>query len=94
MVNAASGAACRSVKVSRKSGDMLTPSVSRARTGDDLETEIEHRAGFRAAASEAVEQHAGGPLAEVGLVPNPEDVMARSNAAASEFTPLTASDLQ
>ncbi len=37
---------------------------------------------------------AGGPLAEVGLVPNPEDVMARSNTAATEFTPLAASDLQ
>lgn len=37
---------------------------------------------------------AGGPLAEVGLVPNPEDVMARQNTAATEFTPLAASDLQ
>ncbi|WAT18244.1 substrate-binding domain-containing protein [Aurantiacibacter sp. MUD11] len=37
---------------------------------------------------------AGGPLAAVGLVPNPEDVMARSNTAASEFTPLTAADFE
>ena len=37
---------------------------------------------------------AGGPLAEVGLVPNPEDVMAASNAAATQFTPLTAADFE
>lgn len=37
---------------------------------------------------------AGGPLAAVGLVPNPEDVMARSMKAASEFTPLTAADFE
>lgn len=36
----------------------------------------------------------GGPLAEVGLVPNPQDAMARNNTAASEFTPLSASDLK
>ncbi len=36
----------------------------------------------------------GGPLTEVGLVPNPEDVMARSNSAASDFTPLTAADFE
>lgn len=36
----------------------------------------------------------GGPLTEVGLVPNPEDVMARSNTAASDFTPLTAADFE
>ncbi len=36
----------------------------------------------------------GGPLAEVGLVPNPEDAMARNNTAASEFTPLSASDFE
>ncbi|MFB0611313.1 substrate-binding domain-containing protein [Aurantiacibacter poecillastricola] len=35
----------------------------------------------------------GGPLAEVGLVPNPEAAMARSNTAASDFTALAASDL-
>ena len=37
---------------------------------------------------------AGGPLADVGLVPNPDDVMARSNAAATDFTPLTAADFE
>jgi len=36
----------------------------------------------------------GGPLADVGLVPSPEDVMARSNAAATGFTPLTAADFE
>ena len=35
-----------------------------------------------------------GPLVEVGLVPNPEDAMARYNTAASEFTPLAASDFE
>lgn len=37
---------------------------------------------------------AGGPLAAVGLVPNPEDVMARSKAAATGFTPMTAADFE
>src|SRR5690606_21607720 len=35
----------------------------------------------------------GGPLTAIGLVANPDDVAARSEAAAREFTPLTAADL-
>lgn len=34
-----------------------------------------------------------GPLTAIGLVANPDDVAARSQAAATEFTALTASDL-
>lgn len=34
-----------------------------------------------------------GPLTAIGLVANPDDVAARSEAAAREFTPLTATDL-
>ena len=36
----------------------------------------------------------GGSLSEVGLVPNPEDVMAQNTVAATEFTPLTAADFE
>jgi hypothetical protein len=33
-------------------------------------------------------------LTAIGLVANPDDVAARSQAAATAFTPLTASDLK
>jgi phosphate transport system substrate-binding protein len=36
----------------------------------------------------------GGPLAARGLVANPDEVAARSRAAATGFTPLTAADLE
>lgn len=35
-----------------------------------------------------------GPLAKVGFVANPDDVAAKSQAAASQFTPLAASELK
>jgi len=36
----------------------------------------------------------GGPLAQIGLVASPEDVMARNNAAVTEFPALTAADFE
>ncbi|MFC3097685.1 substrate-binding domain-containing protein [Alteraurantiacibacter palmitatis] len=36
----------------------------------------------------------GGPLAQIGLVVNPDDVMARSNSAITELRTLTAADFQ
>lgn len=35
-----------------------------------------------------------GPLTAIGLVSNPDDVAARSQAAATQFTPLTAADFE
>ncbi len=37
---------------------------------------------------------AGGPLAQVGLVANPDDAMARNNAAITELPTLTAADFE
>ncbi len=36
----------------------------------------------------------GGPLAQIGLVASPEDVMARNNAAVNDFPALTAADFE
>ena len=37
---------------------------------------------------------ASGPLAAIGLVANPPEAAARSQAAATDFTPLTAADFE
>lgn len=37
---------------------------------------------------------ADGSLSKIGLIPSPEDVMAKSTAAATEYTTLTAADLE
>ena len=42
----------------------------------------------------AASWNAGGPLAAIGLVPNPEDTMAKSTAAAKDLPALSASDLK
>ena len=35
-----------------------------------------------------------GPLAKIGLIASPSDVMAKSEDAATNFTPMTGSDLK
>jgi len=42
----------------------------------------------------AVSWNAGGPLAAIGLVPNPQDVMVKTTAAAKDLPALTASELE
>lgn len=42
----------------------------------------------------AASWNAGGPLAAIGLVPNPDDVMASMNSAAADLPALTASELE